>query len=69
VLAGTINGCVFAENANTLAGETDVNGCVGGGSGGGPGGGGNTPEPGTAGLMGFGCLLGIVAWRKFRVGF
>ena len=67
VLAGTINGCVFSENANTLAGQTDVNGCVGGGSGGGPGGGGNAPEPGSAGLMSLGCLLGIVAWRKFRV--
>lgn len=70
VLAGTINGCVFAETANTLAGETDVNGCVGGGlPGGGPsGGGGSVPEPRSLELMGLGCLLGIVAWRKLRAG-
>ncbi|MGA3019662.1 MAG: ice-binding family protein [Bryobacteraceae bacterium] len=63
-LAGTIDGCVFAETANTLAGQTNVNGCVGGGL---PGGGSGTPEPGSAELMSLGCLLGIVAWRKFRV--
>jgi hypothetical protein len=75
VLAGTINGCVFAETANTLAGETDVNGCFGGGlPGGGPGGGGSggssggsVPEPGSSGLVSLGCLLGILAWRRFRV--
>jgi hypothetical protein len=67
VLAGTINGCVFAVTANTLAGETDVNGCVGGGlPGGGPPSGG-VPEPGSSGLVSLGCLLGILAWRKFRV--
>ena len=66
VLAGTINGCVFSETANTLAGQTTVNGCVGGGL---PGGGPATPEPGSAELMSLGCLLGIVAWRKFRVSF
>jgi hypothetical protein len=66
VLAGTINGCVFAETANTLAGRTDVNGCVGGGM---PGGGplATIPEPGSSGLVSLGCLLGILAWRKFRV--
>jgi hypothetical protein len=67
VLAGTINGCVFAESANTLAGETDVNGCVGGGLPGGSPGGSGVPEPGSSGLVSLGCLLGILAWRKFRV--
>jgi len=64
-LAGTINGCVFAgatnstdSAANTLAGETYVNGCAATG----------TPEPGSSGLVGLGCLLGILAWRKFRGG-
>jgi hypothetical protein len=57
VLAGTINGCVFAETANTLAGLTDVNGC-----------GGSVPEPGSSGLVSLGCLLGIfLVWRKLRV--
>jgi len=75
VLAGTVNGCVFSETANTLAGETNVSGCLGGGmpgggpsggTGGGTGGGttGGVPEPGSAELMSLGCLLGIVAWRK-----
>jgi hypothetical protein len=74
-LAGTVNGCVFSETANTLAGETNVSGCLGGGmpgggpsggTGGGTGGGttGGVPEPGSAELMSLGCLLGIVAWRK-----
>jgi hypothetical protein len=63
-LAGTVNGCVFANAANTLAGETDVNGCFAGDVSG-------TPEPGTAGLVSLGGLLGvgllrIRAWRKFR---
>jgi hypothetical protein len=59
-LAGTINGCVLAETANTLAGATNVNGCSALAS---------VPEPGSAGLVSFGCLLGILAWRKFRVSF
>jgi hypothetical protein len=63
VLAGTINGCVFAETANTLAGETDVEGCSSTTASG------ITPEPGSAGLMSFGLLLGILAWRKLRVSF
>jgi hypothetical protein len=63
VLAGTINGCVFATTANTLAGQTDVNGCVGGGL---PGGGPGVPEPGSSGLVSLGCLLGISVWRKLR---
>ncbi|MFZ0936768.1 MAG: ice-binding family protein [Bryobacteraceae bacterium] len=63
VLAGTINGCVFAETANNLAGETDVNGCVGGGL---PGGGPGVPEPESAGLVSLAGLIGILAWRKLR---
>ena len=57
VLTGTINGCVYAETANTLAGTTNVSGCSGAG-------GASVPEPGSAGLVGLGCLLGILAWRK-----
>jgi hypothetical protein len=66
VLAGTINGCVFTLIDNTLGGETDVNGCVGGGL---PGGGplASIPEPESSGLVSLGCLLGILACRKFRV--
>jgi hypothetical protein len=58
-LAGTINGCVFADTANTLAGTTNVEGC------------GATvaiPEPSSSELMSLGCLLlGIAGWRRFRV--
>jgi len=59
VLAGTINGCVFAETANTLAGETNVNGCVTSAAS-------NVPEPGSSELVSLGCLLGILAWRKLQ---
>ncbi|MGB7760155.1 MAG: ice-binding family protein [Bryobacteraceae bacterium] len=65
VLGGTINGCVFAETANTLAGQTDVGGCAGT-TAGSPTGGGGTPEPGSAGLVSLGGLIGILAWRKLR---
>jgi hypothetical protein len=58
-LAGTINGCVFAETANTLAGTTNVNGCSATGSG-------TVPEPGSSGMVSLGLLLGILAWRKLR---
>jgi hypothetical protein len=58
-LAGTINGCLFAETADTLAGTTNVNGCVPAAS--------ATPEPVSAGLVSIGLLLGILAWRKYRV--
>ena len=54
-LTGNINGCVFAETANTLAGTTNVNGCGGVAS---------VPEPGSLGLVSLGGLLGIFAWRK-----
>ena len=67
VPAGTINGCVFSETANTLAGQTNVLGCVGGGLPGGGPGGGSVPEPGSSGLVSLGCLLGILACRKLRV--
>jgi hypothetical protein len=56
-LAGTINGCVFSETANTLAGTTNVNGCTGTTS---------VPEPGSLGLVSLGCLLGILTLRRFR---
>jgi hypothetical protein len=71
-LAGTINGCVFAENANTLAGTTDVGGCAdtSAGSSGSTGGGGTggtvVPEPGSMALLGSGliALAGFVRrWR------
>ena len=57
VLAGTINGCVFAETANTLAGTTNVNGCSATA-------GSAVPEPASLGLVSLG--LGILSWRKFR---
>ena len=57
VFGGLINGCVFAETANTLAGTTNVAGCSGSAS---------VPEPGSSGLVSLGLLLGILAWRKFR---
>jgi MYXO-CTERM domain-containing protein len=59
-LAGTINGCVYAETANTLAGTTDVGGCSVSGGG--------APEPASLGLVGLYCLLGILARRKRKVG-
>jgi hypothetical protein len=58
VLAGTINGCVFAVTANTLAGETNVNGCSSTAA--------SVPEPGSWELVSLGCLLGILALRKLR---
>ncbi len=60
ILAGTVNGCVFAENANTLAGTTNVNGCSSSAATAG------VPEPGSIGLVGLGCVLGVLAWRKSR---
>lgn len=54
-LAGTINGCVFAETANTLAGYTQVGGCAASSS--------AVPEPGTFGLMTLGGLLGMFSLR------
>ncbi len=59
VLGGTINGCVLTVNANTLQGETDVNGCSAGGAAS------VVPEPGSAGLvLSLGVLLGILAWAR-----
>jgi len=55
VLAGAINGCVFTETANTLGGETDINGCSAVGA---------TPEPGSAGLAALSCLLGALWVRR-----
>jgi hypothetical protein len=57
-LAGTIDGCAFADTVNTLAGTTNVAGC----------GIGAIPEPGSWELMGLGFLL--LLWdRRFRRGF
>jgi hypothetical protein len=63
-LAGTINGCVFAENANTLAGTTNVGGCAHT-SAGPPT---PVPEPGSMALLGSGlfALAGVVRKRKPR---
>jgi hypothetical protein len=60
MLAGTINGCVFADTANTLAGQTIVGGCSAASSS-------SVPEPESAGLAGLGGLIGLLAWRKLRV--
>ncbi len=59
VLAGTINGCVFAETANTLAGQTVVGGCNAANVAG-------VPEPASAGLLALGCLVGGIGLRKRR---
>jgi hypothetical protein len=58
LLAGTVNGCVFAKTANTLAGGSNIGNCgVNSGA---------VPEPGSVGLMGIGLLLLLVGlrWRK-----
>ena len=53
--AGTINGCVYAETANTLAGQTDVKGPCANSSG-------AVPEPGTAALLSVGLLLSLFVY-------
>lgn len=59
-LGGTVNGCVFTDDAggtNTLAAATDIGGCetsVG------------SPEPASFYLLGLGCILGVAGLRKFR---
>ncbi len=53
VLAGTINGCVFAETANTLAGKTNVGGCAATTTSS------AAPEPSYAALLG---LIGIAGF-------
>ncbi len=59
-LAGTINGCVFAENANTLAGRTNVGGCSSAGEEG------SVPEPGTFSFLSMGLCAGYILLRRFR---
>jgi hypothetical protein len=54
VLAGTVDGCVFAESANTLAGTTHIGGCTSSAN--------TVPEPGTSFSMAIGCLLGLAMW-------
>jgi hypothetical protein len=58
MLAGTINGCVFSQTANTLAGTTNVSGCTNAAS--------AIPEPGSVGLVGIGFLFCGLAYRKSR---
>jgi hypothetical protein len=58
-LAGTINGCVYAETTATLGGTEDNGGCAASATSG-------APEPGSAGLVALGCLLGGLGLRKFR---
>jgi hypothetical protein len=58
-LTGLIKGCVFAESANTLAGQTDIGGCSSSGSAS------AVPEPGSAGLVMLSGLLGIAGLRRF----
>jgi hypothetical protein len=61
MLGGTINGCVFAEGSVTMTGYTNINGCNFDDSFA------DAPEPGTAGMVGFGFLAGIfLASRKLR---
>ena len=68
VLAGTINGCVFAETANTLAGTTQINGCLATGSGANSGtGSGNTvPEPASSMLLALGLSLTLACVMRRR---
>ncbi len=57
VLAGTINGCVLTVNANTLAGQTVVNGCGAGTQS-------SVPEPGSLVTMAAGLLLAASKLRR-----
>ncbi|MCU1233833.1 MAG: hypothetical protein JWP63_1800 [Candidatus Solibacter sp.] len=56
-LTGVIDGCVFAESANTLAGRTNIGGCVASTQS-------SIPEPGTAGLLAAGGLCGAWGLRR-----
>ena len=59
-LAGTINGCVFAGTTDNLSGAVDIAGCSFD-----PADPAGVPEPGTAGMVGLGCLGAILlVWRK-----
>ena len=59
VLAGTVNGCVFAQTANTLAGTTNINGCSSLAAA-------TVPEASTFALAGLGCLLVLIARLRVR---
>jgi len=63
VPAGTINGCVFAVNGNTLGGITQINGCAATTAGGTTG----VPEPGAVPLLFVGLLaLTSYGWQSRR---
>jgi hypothetical protein len=59
VLAGTVNGCVFAETANTLAGQTQINGCSSNAS--------SVPEPAYIGWLGLGALVAVGVRKSFSL--
>jgi hypothetical protein len=59
VLAGTVNGCVFAETANTLAGTTDIGGCTASANV-------SVPEPAPWAMVSVGCLIGMLGLRRVR---
>jgi hypothetical protein len=64
-LAGTINGCVFADTANTLGGTTDVNGCSATSAGGSTSPTTPVPEPGSMALLGSGLFALAGAARRW----
>jgi Ice-binding-like len=51
----TINGCVYAETANTLAGTTQINGCSASAA----------PEPQSWALMALASIIGLLLFQRF----
>ncbi len=66
VLAGTINGCVFAETANTLAGQTQINGCAASGDTIDSGPPTTVPEPASFLLMACGIALALACRSRLH---
>ena len=66
VLAGTINGCVFAETANTLAGTTQINGCAASAPINNSGLETTVPEPSSFLLMGCGIALALACRSRLH---
>lgn len=59
-LGSTVNGCVFAGTSDNLSGAINIAGCSFDAAD--PAG---VPEPGTAGMVGLGCLgAALLVWRK-----